>query len=584
MAILTIEKIKDEQLKKKAAQAAAEITSCLTGAKNEVKSIFAAYLLYQAASSENPDLFDYQANDSCDFRHGAHFRPAVKREISESEWENLSLLIKKYEPDVFALAALQGFTPSNRAPEMEATPRSISSLALQILQIKKGDSVGDLCCGCGSFLIEGVLNTPKAFHIGCEINPEYQLIASIRASLIDDDACVLLQDVFSLPDDPMTRDFDEIFSNYPFKVSLSNLPGGERLIERLSSRFDGVPGIVSSDWIYNLLLLELLNDEGKAVGIMTNGSAWSGVDKPIRQYFVENGWIESVIALPGKMFTSTPISTMMIVLSKGNNHVQIVDATKLCQQGRRYNEFSAENIAEILEALRSDTPNSKAISVDELRENGYALSPDRYLTKEIVFEHAAPFESVIKSVRRGAPCTAQQLDEMASDSVTNMQYLMLANIQDGLIDERLPYLTAIDEKYERYCLKDNDLILSKNGLPFKAAVARVKDGQKVLASGNLYIIELDREKVNPYYLKAFIESEKGLAVLNSIAIGSVIPSVGVEKLRKVLIPIPPMEEQNRVAEKYQIILDEIAVYKIKLEKALNRLHQVYDEESEGWLC
>ena len=157
---------------------------------------------------------------------------------------------------------------------------------------------------------------------------------------------------------------------------------------------------------------------------------------------------------------------------------------------------------------------------------------------------------------------------------------MLANIQNGIIDDKLPYLSYIDTKYERYCLKNNTLILSKNGFPYKVAVASVRDGQRILANGNLYIIELDEEKANPYYIKAFFDSEQGHAVLKSITVGAAMPNIGVDKLKKVEIPLPPMEEQERIAHKYQVTLDEIAVIKLRLEKAVSKLHHIFDEESE----
>ena len=51
-------------------------------------------------------------------------------------------------------------------------------------------------------------------------------------------------------------------------------------------------------------------------------------------------------------------------------------------------------------------------------------------------------------------------------------------------------------------------------------------------------------------------------------------------MKKVEIPLPPMEEQERIAQKYQATLDEIAVIKQSLEKAVNKLHHIFDEESE----
>lgn len=75
-------------------------------------------------------------------------------------------------------------------------------------------------------------------------------------------------------------------------------------------------------------------------------------------------------------------------------------------------------------------------------------------------------------------------------------------------------------------------------------------------------------------------SEQGHAVLKSITVGAAMPNIGVDKLKKVEIPLPPMEEQERIAQKYQATLDEIAVIKQSLEKAVNKLHHIFDEESE----
>lgn len=258
----------------------------------------------------------------------------------------------------------------------------------------------------------------------------------------------------------------------------------------------------------------------------------------------------------------------------------MIDATKHFQQGRRQNEFSDKDIDLIIDALTVDHEYSKDISIEELRKNEYNLNLSRYAAGDLRFENGVPFESVIKRISRGAPCTAKQLDEMVSDCVTNMQYLMLANIRDGVIDDKLPYLSYIDQKYEKYCLKNNSLILSKNGLPYKVAVASVQKNQKILANGNLYIIELDEKKANPYYIKAFFDSEQGYTVLKSITVGAVLPNIGVDKLKKVEIPLPPIEEQNRIAEKYRATMDEIAVIKLRLEKAVNKLHHIFDEESE----
>jgi type I restriction enzyme M protein len=127
-------------------------------------------------------------------------------------------------------------------------------------------------------------------------------------------------------------------------------------------------------------------------------------------------------------------------------------------------------------------------------------------------------------------------------------------------------------------LKNHDLILSKNGAPFKIAVAEVQPGKTILANGNLYIIEIDEEKADPFFVKAFLESEKGAALLKSITVGAAIPNIGVEALKKLPIPNVPLEEQHELATKYLAKVDEITLYQRKLQKAYEELAHIYDSK------
>ena len=573
-----------KELTPKIEQATIDISSCflIQDSKLTVRVVLASYLLFEVSSLNNPTKISYKEMLSIRYRFTEDASVVISSLIAEEEWNHLVALTEKYTYEVFALVSfvfplIQG----SKNKGMESTPLSITNLAQKILQITPDDRFADICCGVASCITECALDEPKANYFGVEINTANKLIADIRTSLIDAEIKIVLQNAFNLLKQTDTIKFDKIFSNYPFKIRLRNLGSEEEYINRLNEKYKGLGKATSSDWAFNALICEFLSDEGKAIGIMTNGSTWNSIDAPMRKQFVEEGLIECVIALPPKIFEFTAISTSLVVFSKGNKDVRIVDASKLCQQGRRYNEFSDDDINAIVSALRKDCEYSKAISVDELRTNDYTLSLNRYLSSNIHFDNAVPFESVIKRITRGAPCNARQLDEMASESVTKMQYLMLSNIQNGIIEDTLPYLSHIDEKYEKYCLKDNDLIISKNGYPYKLAVAKVPKDQKILANGNLYIIELDQEKINPYYLKAFFESEQGIAVLKSITVGATIPNIGVDNLKKVNIPVPPLVQQKHIAEQYQITLDEIAVYKLKLDKAYSKLHHIFDNESEG---
>ena len=138
-----------------------------------------------------------------------------------------------------------------------------------------------------------------------------------------------------------------------------------------------------------------------------------------------------------------------------------------------------------------------------------------------------------------------------------------------------PYLKEIPPKMEKYCIKSGDLILSKNGSPFKVAVAEVPEGRKILASGNLFVIQLDTDKVNPYYIKAYLTSNEGIAALKSIVVGATIPNIGVAQLNTLPIPLIEKEKQDDIAAQYLAKIDEINLLKRKIEKAENALKDIF---------
>ena len=587
LSYITKEKFENSELVSTATNAISDVRTYLfrKGRSNnkDITMLTCFYMLIKAQEFIDPFSITYNVitkknalNISEDILY------EFKENIDESMWNDLINLINKYSAEELALAALLlDFSYSGYHAGSDVTPDSIVKLVAAILKIQPDEKVADIGCGFGTFINYSYLSQPNAHYEGYEINVISSIVSRIRAELLSETIKIYLLDAFCLLDEGNVEQFDKIFSNYPFGMKIRNLGKGSKLLDSISAKYPNLSKATSSDWVFNMLLSKLLKEDGKAVGIMTNGSTWNTIDLPMRQYFVENGLIEAVIALPGKLFNSTTIPTTMIILSHNNKDVRLVDATNICEQGRRYNEFTDENIKAIVDALNNDSEYSKLIKVNELKDNEYTLNLTRYLDNEITFDNAVPFESVIKEITRGAPINAKQLDDIASDVPTSMQYLMLANIQDGTIDDKLPYLSHIDEKYEKYCLQNNDLILSKNGYPYKVAVVSIEGDRKILANGNLYIIRLDSSKVDPYYVKAFFESEKGIALLKSITVGATIPNIGVDKLKKLNIPVPSLGEQAFIVDKYKDTLDEIAVLKLKLQKATNRLHHIFDEESEG---
>lgn len=539
-------------------------------------SIAVAYVFYSAkdkgyAELNEPEFFI--KNEIENKNISLYIRDAIA-----FGWNKLTSLYNQFDADTLKAYILFANEFTGKYGSEQTTPDSLCQLANRLLEIQPGEAVADFGTGKGNFIVDAYSKCPTATYYGNDINTDASAIAYIRATLLGDNVTVVQEDMFNM--DLNEKRFDKIFSNYPFGMRLRDLGDGRVYLERDANKFPSMTQATSSDWVFNTLLITCMNIGGKAVGIMTNGSTWNSLDKAIREFFIRKGYVESIIALPDKLFDYTAIPTTMIVFSNGNKSVRMIDTHDICEKGRRQNTLSQANIDEIIRCNSEDSKFSKNVSFEELAENDFALSPIRYFAEDIIVENGVPFETVIKRITRGAPCTAAELDKIVSQEPTSMQFLMLANIKDGIIDETLPYLTEIEQRYAKYCLSDNTLLLSKNGYPFKVAVARVEPGKKILANGNLYIIELDEAKMNPYYVKAYLESEQGIAALKGIAVGAAMPNIAVEQLKNLMIPQISLDKQKKYADRYLAILDEIAVLKLKIAKATNSLKNILEAEKE----
>lgn len=454
------------------------------------------------------------------------------------------------------------------------TPESINRLAVSIFDIQDGEEVLDVCSGVGSFIREAYANNKKAKYYGVEVNADSYSISKIRANILKGN--INLKQGNVLEDNFFDKKFDKAFANYPFGMRLRELNSSRNIIERAKQDGLDLSGGSSADWLFHYSLMKSIKENGRALAITTQGSLWNTMDKHIREYFIKKNIIKAIISLPEKMFSFTTIPVTAIVFEKNDGPIMMIDAREEFVPGRRQNTLSQENINKIVSSFANESKISKLVKVNKILENDFVLSPSRYFDEIPEIKDGVALSSVIKNITRGASLTAKQLDALVSNEPTSFQYVMLSNIQDGALDvDNLPYLERIEDKHIKYCVPMNSMLLSKNGPSFKIAVADIPRGKKLLACGNMFIIEFDEAKINPYYLKAVLESELGAKLLNSITVGAIIPTIGVAQLKQLIIPLKPIVEQEEIANRYLSVMDEIAIYKRKITKAQDELKTIF---------
>ena len=118
-------------------------------------------------------------------------------------------------------------------------------------------------------------------------------------------------------------------------------------------------------------------------GIMYRG----GAEKKIRQYLIDNNFIDCIIQLPSNLFFGTSIATCIMVLkrSKADNRTLFIDASNECIKVTNNNKLTEDNIARIVEEFvsRTDVEHfARCVPYEEIAGQDYNLSVNTYVEPE----------------------------------------------------------------------------------------------------------------------------------------------------------------------------------------------------------
>ena len=498
----------------------------------------------------------------------------IKKFLSERLdhcWDRVGSLFYSFDEDIILKFIMQ-YSMRDKYQRFQ-TPNSIIELALKIMHTSPLNRVADMCAGSGAFLIAANRKLPDLSFYANEINPDTYRILHMKATLLEGNISISHDDVFSIEES--VGPFDFIFCDPPFRLQLSERDRGFIFAQEMELSFRSSRMIRNADWIVNASVSKHLSYTGKAVVVMTGSSLFSTNEIHERLWFLNKNLIEAVIQLPAKLYSGISIPVLLVILSRNNDFVRMIDASYCCEEGRRNNILRESDVNNIYKLLNTDSNNSKRVPYETILSTETAsLLPRNYLDSEALeIDNPNEFGYVIRSIRRGANISASDLDELQTDEPTGMQYLMLSNIKDGVIDKNLKNIKD-DGRFRRYRIEKGNLIMSKNGKPFKAAVAEFDDDTKVIGNGNLFIIDVNDEKANVYYLQALFSSEVGERLLDSISVGASIPNISQTALSSLVIPLPPLAEQKKIAEKYKAKKEE-------MEKLQMRVTELKEELKSG---
>lgn len=195
--------------------------------------------------------------------------------------------------------------------------------------------------------------------------------------------------------------FDYIVSNPPFKLDFSDFRNHLEKDAFKDRFFAGIPNIPAnkkeSMAIYLLFIQHImysLSKKGKAAVVVPTGfiSAQSGIEKTIREQLIERGWLKGVVSMPSNIFasTGTNVSVLFIDRQADNNHIVLVDASKLgetIKDGKNQRTVltppEENRIIAAMNDRKAEEDFSVVIKAEDIRNKNHSFSAGQYFDVKI---------------------------------------------------------------------------------------------------------------------------------------------------------------------------------------------------------
>ena len=283
------------------------------------------------------------------------------------------------------------------------TPQCVSKLIarLALYGQDKVNKIYDPAAGSGSLLLQAKKQFDE--HIieegffGQEINHTTYNLARMNMFLHNinyDKFDIALGNTLMNPQFGEDKPFDAIVSNPPYSVKWIGSDDPTLINDERFAPAGVLAPKSKADFAFILHALSYLSAKGRAAIVSFPGIFYrGGAEQKIRQYLVDNNYVETVIALAPNLFFGTSIAVNILVLSKHkpNNQTQFIDASGLFKSATNNNILEEEHIEQILKlfADKEDVPHlAKSVSFEEIVNNEYNLAVSSYVeqkdTREVI--------------------------------------------------------------------------------------------------------------------------------------------------------------------------------------------------------
>lgn len=442
---------------------------------------------------------------------------------------------------------------------------------------KIGSKYLDVGCGNGNVLVGLSYNSNiKGQADGIEINPRNALISKLRLSLCHDfDSDIVLGDYLTTH---IEKKYSFITINMPFGLHISTMKRNELNVFKNDFRFDwSITPASSSEWVYVNKALKLLDKNGRIALVTAQTPLFKTGDIKLRKDLIDNNLIEYVIDMPVNTYPNSMVNYSVVIFSnnKKDDVVKFVNASECFVSQKNNRKLDVDKLLKKIET----SDEVKAINNSVIKDNNYMLLTTKYSDEESKskLKKSTKLSDLSVEVTRGFQLFSKS--DLKKDGKYSI--VTISDIDDnGNIVDNLGRFDT-DKDIDKFLLKENDILISTKGTRIKTCLVSNLKNINTVYHGNLSLIRIKDDRLDPVFLKLYLDSERGQLELKSIQTGATIISINTSQLSNISIPLLSIDEQRKIVNEYVFKKNEIDVLSNRLNDLKNDLSDSVNQVFEG---
>ncbi len=487
------------------------------------------------------------------------------------------------------------------------TPHPIVRLAVEMIAPRPDEKIIDPACGSGGFLIQAISyishyypSTDKAAYVqeriaGIEFNPDVALSAMIRLAFEGGAGTEITCTNALVENRSLQEAFDIVLTNPPFgskgKIEDQRILKSYILARRWNRTYDNeweatrnvLPG-QSPEILFIERCLKLLRPGGRMAIVLPDGLLQNVSNSHIRFWIRSQAKVLGVVSISQEAFVpyGTGIKTSLLFLQKlpaDANRVFMAQVKKIGydvkgqpiykrdERGKPLRTPAGlplidDDIDEIVRAYRRfqrgdfDFESDAVYSVPEELLNArldveHYRPEDRKLLERLQANGARPLGTIAEILN--------QTDDFRLSENGEIRYIAISDVDARTMQVVSQQIIKPQEAPSRatYRVRQGDIITAISGASTgtsRHATALITEDEDGAICSNGFAVLRNIHGVEPLFLLAYMRTEYYLRQVRRLMTGHAIPAISIEDLASVLVPIPPVEVQKKIANEIANIL------------------------------